>query len=184
MAVNRNALCAGNCSEAFHMKGICKLDVHKAENGGSGLGEGVWYIFRLAKKESEVIQSCLTLCNPVDCGLWGSSVHGIFQARILEWVAISFSRGSFQPRDWTQVSHTVGRHFTVWATKEVQVSKTNDKRAKEGQVSETRHRVWLFATPWAIQSMGFPRQEYWSGLPLPSPGDFPDSGIEPRSPTL
>ena len=48
----------------------------------------------------------------------GSSVHGIFQARILEWVAISFSRGSSWPRDWTQVSHIAGRLFTVWATRE------------------------------------------------------------------
>ena len=46
------------------------------------------------RKESEVTQSCLTLCDPVVCSLPGSSVHGILQARILEWVAISFSRGS------------------------------------------------------------------------------------------
>ena len=46
------------------------------------------------KKESEVAQSCLTHCDPMDCSLPGSSVHGIFQARVLEWVAISFSRGS------------------------------------------------------------------------------------------
>ena len=49
-------------------------------------------------------QSHLTLCNPRDCSLPGLSVHGIFQARILEWVAISYSRGCFQPRDQTQVS--------------------------------------------------------------------------------
>ena len=55
-----------------------------------------------------------------DCSLPGSSIHGIFQARILEWVAISFSRGSSQPRDWTQISHIVGRRFTVWAAREVQ----------------------------------------------------------------
>ena len=47
------------------------------------------------------------------------SVHGILQARILEWVAIPFSRGSLRPRDWTQVSCTAGRFFTIWATKEV-----------------------------------------------------------------
>ena len=47
------------------------------------------------------------------------SVQGIFQARVLEWIAISFSRGSSQPRDWTRVSHVVGRRFTVWATREV-----------------------------------------------------------------
>ena len=50
-------------------------------------------------KLSEVAQSCPTLCNPMDCSLPGSSVHGIFQARILEWVAIFFSRGSSQLRD-------------------------------------------------------------------------------------
>ena len=54
----------------------------------------------------------------MDCGLPGSS-HGIFQARVLQWVAISFSRGSSPPGDWTQVPHTVGRRFTVWATREV-----------------------------------------------------------------
>ena len=58
---------------------------------------------------SEVAQSCPTLCNPMDCSLPGSSVHGILQARILEWVAISFSRGSSRPRDRTQVSCIVGR---------------------------------------------------------------------------
>ena len=68
--------------------------------------------------ESEVSQSCLTLCNYMDCSLWCTSVHGIFQARVLEWVAISFSRGSFGPRDRTQVSHITSRHFTLWATKE------------------------------------------------------------------
>ena len=50
--------------------------------------------------------------------LWYISIHGILQARVLEWVAISFSRGSFQPRDRTRVSHSAGRCFTVWATRE------------------------------------------------------------------
>ena len=70
------------------------------------------------KKESEVAQSCLTLCDPMDYSPLGSSVHGIFQARVLEGVAISFSRGSSRPRDWTQVSHVAGRRFTNWATRE------------------------------------------------------------------
>ena len=68
---------------------------------------------------SEVAQSCPTLCDPMDCSLPGSSVYGIFQARILEWVAISFSGRSSQARDWTQVSRIVGRSFTIWATREV-----------------------------------------------------------------
>ena len=62
-------------------------------------------------KWSEVAQSCPTLCDPRDCSLLGSSVHVIFQTRILEWVAISFSRVSSQPRDQTRVSCIVGRHF-------------------------------------------------------------------------
>ena len=71
------------------------------------------------ESESEVAQSCLTLCDPMDCSLPCSSVHGIFQAIVLEWIAISFSRGSSQPRDWTQVSYIVDRRFTLWATREV-----------------------------------------------------------------
>ena len=59
-----------------------------------------------------VAQLCPTLCDPMDCSPPGSSVHGISQARILEWVAISFSRGSSQPRDQTRVSCTAGKFFT------------------------------------------------------------------------
>ena len=70
--------------------------------------------------QSEVSQSCPTLCDPVDCSPPGSSVHGILQARILEWVAISFSRGSFRPKDGTQVSCIAGRCFNLWATREAQ----------------------------------------------------------------
>ena len=69
---------------------------------------------------SEVFQSCLILYDPVDCSLQGSSVRGIFQARVLECVAISFSRGSSWPRDRTRVSRIVGRPFTIWATREAQ----------------------------------------------------------------
>ena len=62
-----------------------------------------------------VAQSCVTLCDPMDCSLPGFSVHGILQVRILEWVAISFSRGSFWPRDQTQGFCIAGRFFTIWA---------------------------------------------------------------------
>ena len=68
---------------------------------------------------SEVIQSCPTLCDPMDCSLLGSYIHGIFQSRIMEWVAISFSGRSSQPRDGTWVSRIVGRRFTVWANREL-----------------------------------------------------------------
>ena len=60
-----------------------------------------------------VAQSCLTLCNPRDCSLPGSSVHRILQARILEWVAIPFSKGSSRSREQTQVSFIVDRFFTI-----------------------------------------------------------------------
>ena len=61
---------------------------------------------------------CLTLYNPMNCSQPGSSVHGILQERILEWVAIPLFKGSFRPRDQTQISCTAGRFFTVWATRE------------------------------------------------------------------
>ena len=67
-----------------------------------------------------VIQSCPTLCNPVDCKPPGPSVFGILQARILEWVAILVSRGSSWSRDWTQVSCIAGGFFTVWVTRGAQ----------------------------------------------------------------
>ena len=69
------------------------------------------------ESESEFAQSCPTPCDPIDCSLLGSSVHGIFQAKVLEWVVIAFSRGSSQPRDRTQVSRIVRRWFTLWATR-------------------------------------------------------------------
>ena len=63
------------------------------------------------ESESEVAQSCPTFCNPMDCSPPGFPVHEIFKARVLEWVVISFSRGSSQPRDWIWVSRMVGRCF-------------------------------------------------------------------------
>ena len=79
------------------------------------------------KKESEVTQSCPTLCNPVDCSLPDFSVHGILQARILKWIAIPFSRGTSQPRDRTLVSCIAGRFFTT------PCSITTNKVWKEGR---------------------------------------------------
>ena len=79
--------------------------------------------FLPSSSESKVAQSCLTLCDPMDCSLPGSSIHEILQARILECIAISLSRGSSQPRDLTQVSHTAGRSFNLWATREAARSK-------------------------------------------------------------
>ena len=67
-----------------------------------------------------VTQLCLTLCDPMDCSLQGCSVHGISQARILEWVAILSSRGSSLPKGRIQVSFITGRSFIIQATGEAQ----------------------------------------------------------------
>ena len=97
----------------------------------------VFYI--CAAAEAKSLQSCLTLCDPINGSPPGSLIPGILQARTLEWVAISFSNA------WK------------WKVK-----------------VESFSCVRLLATPWAAayqapQSMGFSRQEYWSGVPLPSP---------------
>ena len=102
-----------------------------------------------------VTQSCPTLCDPIDGSPPGSRIPGILQARTLEWVAIAFSAK-------TSYCNTIVKSLSC---------------------------VWLFATSWTVAhqaslSVGFPRQEYWSGLPFPSSGDLPDPGIEPRSPKL
>ena len=74
-------------------------------------------------------QLCLTLCDPVNCSLPGSSVHGILQVRVVEWVTIPFSTGSSQGllncRDWIQVSQIAGGFFTIWATRKPFLFLTN-----------------------------------------------------------
>ena len=112
----------------------------------------------------------------MDCSPPGSSVHWILQARMLEWVAISSSRGSFQLRDWTRVSHVAGRFFTIWATREAYIYMLHVKSLQ----SCLTLWQWTVAHQ-APLSMGFSRQEYWSGLPCLPPGDLPDPGIEPIS---
>ena len=73
-------------------------------------------VLNITEVKVKVAQVCLTLCNPMNY-----TVHAILQARILEWVAFPFSRGSSQPRDRTQVSHIAGGFFTSWATREAQL---------------------------------------------------------------
>ena len=74
--------------------------------------------------------------DPVDCSPPGSSVHGIFQARILEWVAVSSSRESSQPRDWTRVSRIAGRRFILWATREFTLKRWNRRGRPTWQCDE------------------------------------------------
>ena len=93
---------------------------------------------------------CLTLRNPMDYSSPDSSLHGILQARILEWVAISFSRGFSQPRDRTQVSCTADRCFTIWATR----------------WNQTHEKMWwykCFMSPYhKHKSSNFLKQNHWS----------------------
>ena len=113
----------------------------------------------LEVKWREVAQLCLTLCDLMDCSLPGSSVHGIFQVRILEWVVISFSRGTSWPRDQTQVSHIVGRRFTIWATRETHIqalpgSNTFTKQALPGSNTFTNQELEWVGQSWCVCTEG------------------------------
>ena len=92
-------------------KSVEKLSSTKPVTGAKKVGD-------CCSKCALVTQSCLTLCNSMNYSPLGSSVQGILQARILEWIEMPISRGSSWPRDWTQVSFTAGRFFTGWTTRE------------------------------------------------------------------
>ena len=91
-----------------------------------------------------VAQSCPAPCNSMDCRPSGSSIHGILQARILEWVAISFSRGSSQPRDRTQVFCIGGGLFTVWAIKETPEESPADTKENPHYLLMWTDFFWTF----------------------------------------
>ena len=156
-----------------------------------------------------VSQSCPTLCDPMDCSPPGSSVYEIRQARILEWVAITFSRGIFLTQGLNLGLLHCSTFFIVWATREAAAAKSlqlcptlcdpidgsppgspvpgilqartlewvtiSFSNAWKWKVKvKSLSRVQLFETPWtaayrAPPSTGFSRQEYWSGVPVPSP---------------
>ena len=139
---------------------------------------------RMWLSESEVAQSSLTLCDPMDWSLPGSSVHGIFQARVLEWVSIS--NPGIEPRSPTLQadalpSEPAGKPHTgllscIWI-----LIPQPEVKPSACMLSHFSH-VQLFVNPWTVVrlaplSLGFSRQEYWSGLPCPPPGHLPDPGI-------
>ena len=95
----------------------------------------------------KVAWPCLTLCNPKDY-----TVHGILQARILEWVAYPFSRGSSLPRDWTQVSFIAGGFFTSWASREALCSVS--KHYSQGEGNGTPLQYSCLEEAGRLQSMG------------------------------
>ena len=115
------------------------------------------------RQKVEVARLYLTLCDPMDYSLPASSVHGILQARILEWVAIPFSRGSSWPKD----------RFPALQADSLP-AEPQGKPLDELNVKSLSH-VQLSVTPWTVAyqaplPMGLSKQLYWSGLPFPSPG--------------
>ena len=123
-----------------------------------------WNQWKL-KVKMLVTQSRPTLCDSMDCSPPGSSVHGILQARILEWDTIPFCRGSSWPRDRTQVSSIEGNFFIIWATREAHSINTP---AKSLQSCLTLCDP-TDGSPPGSPIHGFSRQEHWNGLPFPSP---------------
>ena len=118
-----------------------------------------------------VAQPCLSLSYSMDCSPPGSSVHGILQARILEWVAIPFFRGSFWPRDKIWVSCIAGRRFTIWATREAQelthlkrswwrerlkAGGEGDNRGWGGWMASLTQWIWIWVNS---------RSWWWTGRP-------------------
>ena len=139
--VQKSFLEEGKCNwvlkDALDLRSIQGKEIQRKTTSAKGLlQQKTWCFQGTAAAAAKSLQSCLTLCNPMDYSPPGSSIHGILQARILEWVAISFSSA------WK------------WKVKVKSLS-----------------RVRLLATPWTVAyqappSMGFPRQEYWSGVLL------------------
>ena len=142
---------------------------------GKNTGVGCHFLLQCmkVKSESEVAQSCVTPSDPMDCSLPGSSVHGIYQAGVLEWVAIAFS---IKDGIHSSIKFLNSRHKGVQGCVCVCVCVCHSVMSDS-------------VTPWNVAcqaplSMEFSRQGYWSGLPLPSPGSLPNPGIEPWSPAL
>ena len=191
-----------------------KKVIKKFKKGLIQLQKYLWIVFCCF---CLVAKSCPTLCDPTDSSLIGSSVHGFSQIRILEWIAISFSRGSSQLRDQTCIFCISRWSLYHWAIREACMNYAAAAAAAKSLQSrptlcdpidgsppgspvpgilqartlewvaisfskawkwkvkvKSLSRVRLLATPWtaaheAPPSMGFSRQEYWSGVPLPSP---------------
>ena len=112
-----------------------------------------WLVF-LENMEVLVTQLCLTLCDPMNCRPPDSSVCGILQARLLEWVAIPFSRRSSQPKDGTtRVSHISGRFSTVWATGEALSESICFLNKFSLYLTQTVKRSLAGCSPWGLKKL-------------------------------
>ena len=159
------------------------------DSPGKNTGVGCHFLLQCmkVKRESEVAQSCLTLSDPMHCSLPSFSAHGIFQARVLEWVAIAFSGilssaaaakllqlclTLCDPIDGSPPCSPIPGILQARTLEWVAISFSNAWKWKVK--GKSLSRVLLFVTPWttayqAPLSMGFSRQEYWNGVPSPSP---------------
>ena len=104
----------------------------------------------------EVTQLCPTLCDPMDCSLQGYSVHWIFQTRVLEWVAISFSRGSSRPRDQTQVSCIAGRQTLYHLSYQGSPGGQEGRNDKQFQFSSVAQSCLTLGNPMNRSMPGLP----------------------------
>ena len=144
------------------------LPLCPGDSPGKKTGVGCHFLLQCmkVKSENEVTQSCPTLRYPMDCSPPGSPIHGIFQARVLGWGATAFSTSLlYGDLNGKEIQNTCGGVGLV--TKSCPSLVTPKTVARQAPLS-----------------MGFSRQEYWSGLPFPSLGNLPEPGIEPRSPAL
>ena len=133
--------------------------------------EELWMEVRYIVQMVKVIQSCLTLCNVMNCP-WNSPGKNI------AWVAFHFSRGYSKPRDRIQISCIAGRFFTSWAKREALYRWYLGPKSLQSCLT-----LWdpMYCSPPGSSVHGIPKQEYWRGLPFPSPEDLPNPGIEPVS---
>ena len=131
------------------------------DSPGKNTGVGCHFLLQCmkVKSESEVPQSSPTLCDPMDRSLLGSSIHGIFQARVLEWGAIAFSDAK---------GLGFSNPYFLCCAQSFQLCLTLCHSTDCSPPGSSAH--------------GFSRQEYWSGLPCPPSGDLPNPGTEPVSP--
>jgi len=188
---------------------------HPWDSPGKNTGVGCHFLLQCmkVKSESEVAQSCPTPSDPMVCSLPGSSTHGIFQARVLEWVAIAFSAHRrhlflihtralmplldfqcssqmtdyivcvlryffFKPKKSTTTDFCLYSHFEKVDSFYIGILKNYDECLCVLCTQSLSH-VQLFAAPWTAVpptplSMGFFKQEYWSGSSFPMPRNFPD----------
>ena len=191
--------------------------LHPWDSPGKNTGVGCHFLLQCMKVKGEVTQSCLTLRDPMDCSLPGSSIHGIFRATVLEWGAIVFSQymlyiqgkicmlrkdtkiwGGGDKTDFLDLKNTMCEmEKCAKSKKKIHNPKIIMRKTLEIPIEGYSIKCCScclvavlsdsLVTPGTVAhqaslSMRFFRQEYWSGLPFPSPGELPDLEMEPASP--